>query len=271
MILKVKDFIRIMEQLAPLKLKEEYDNVGLMIGSEDSEIKSILVALDCTLKVIEEAKKKDCNLIFTHHPLLYRKPSTVTDETLQGRKIIELIRADINLYSSHTNLDSVQGGINDLITQLLGFNKWDIIECKETGIDSSRKNGIGRIVELQDSILLEELCDNVKKALGTNSIRYSGIENMRIKRIAIINGSGQDYFNAAKLLKVDCIVTGDTTYHYVSDFSEENICIIDAGHFATEWPAFKLFADTLRNEIAKAGYENLVIVSDEVNDPYKVR
>ena len=100
MFLKVKDIENIMEEYAPSIFKESYDNVGLMVGDSKRLVTKILVALDCTMDVIQESKNKGCNFILTHHPLLFVKPKTITKGTILGRKIIELIRSDINVYSS---------------------------------------------------------------------------------------------------------------------------------------------------------------------------
>lgn len=271
MSLKVKNIHRIMEEHAPLRLKQSYDNVGLMVGDMNSEVTSILVALDCTLDVVEEAKKKGCNLIFTHHPLLFRKPSNITTDTLLGRKIIELIKNDINLYSSHTNLDAVKGGINDIIMKLLGMDNYKIIEPIEGFSNSEGNSGIGRIAELEEAITLEQLCDRVKKALNILFLRYAGDELKKIKKVAVINGSGQDYFSNAKKMGADCVITGDTTYHYVSDFEEEDIAVIDAGHFGTEWPAMKLVTEYLKSKIKDIGFNNSVILSEVSRNPYKYK
>ncbi|MGL5575617.1 MAG: Nif3-like dinuclear metal center hexameric protein, partial [Sarcina sp.] len=121
-------FIEIMERVAPIHLKEDFDNVGLMVGDKNKEIKKVLLALDCTDTVIEEAKEIGAELILTHHPLIFKKPSSITTDTLQGRKIIKLIQNDINLYSAHTNWDSVREGINDTIVDMLGFKSEEIID-----------------------------------------------------------------------------------------------------------------------------------------------
>jgi dinuclear metal center YbgI/SA1388 family protein len=268
--LKVMDVIEIMENFAPVDLKESYDNVGLMVGDRNSTVTSILVALDCTLDVIAEAKERNCNLILTHHPLIFRKPSSVTYDTLQGRKINELIKNDISVYSSHTNLDSVCGGINDIFLKVLGFPEGNVMEPAADNKDKGN-SGIGRFVVLEEGLTLGELCSKVKGALQLEYIRYSGQEDRTIKRIALINGSGQDYFITAAALGADCIITGDTTYHYVSDYIEEGISVIDAGHFATEWPAFRLFADILSSALTNSGWENSVITSSKTKDPYKYK
>lgn len=267
----VDDVINIMEQYAPMSLKESYDNVGLMIGEKNSEISFILVSLDCTLGVIDEAIEKGCNLIFTHHPLLFKKPASITDETLLGRKIIKLVRSNINVFSSHTNLDSVNEGVNDIIMQLLGFEKSSVIEPATVYNEKFKTAGIGRIAVIKENIVLSQLIERVKKSLGIKILRFCGNENLIIRKVAVINGSGQDYFEAAKELGADCIITGDTSYHYVSDYSEENIAIIDAGHFNTEWPAMKLVADYLQKKIIEEGFNNAVLMSECNFDPYKFK
>ncbi|NMM61923.1 Nif3-like dinuclear metal center hexameric protein [Clostridium sp. P21] len=271
MSLKVKDIDRIIEQYAPSKFKEDYDNVGLMVGDMECEVTSILVALDCTLDVINEAKEKECNFILTHHPLIFKKPMNITKDTLLGKKIIELIKNDINVYSSHTNLDSIKGGVNDTIMQLLNFHDYNTIELSKRRSEDDKVSGIGRIAALKEAITLDEMCSRVKKCLNAPFIRYAGNENKKIKKVAVINGSGQSYFNEAKKLGADCIITGDTTYHYVSDFKEENIAVIDAGHFDTEWPAVLVLAEYFKNQIELKGYKNSVFMSESNKNPYKCK
>jgi dinuclear metal center YbgI/SA1388 family protein len=264
----VKDFKHIMEQYAPSYLKESYDNVGLMVGDLEEEVTSILVALDCTLEVIKEAIEKNCNLILTHHPLLFIKPSSITTETLQGKKIIELVRNNINLYSSHTNLDVAAGGLNDLVTEILGYNEWSVIEPSSEKSDAGVQ-GIGRMIQLKEAVTLKSLCEKVKTSLNISQLRYAGDCGMLINKIAIVNGSGEDYFKASVKLGADCIITGDTSYHYVSDYSEMGVGIIDAGHFETEWPPMKRFAEIIQGRLKDKGFTNRVILSEKTNAPYK--
>lgn len=271
MILKVKIIDNIMEEFAPSILKEDYDNVGLMVGDKNALVTKILLALDCTLDVIREARDKGCNFILTHHPLLFVKPKTITTDTLIGKKVIELIKNDINVYSSHTNLDSVKGGLNDIATEILGFSKYKIIESSKKYNSDEGYAGIGRIVILDEPIKLAVLCENVKKAYNTEFIRYVGHDNDLVNTIAIINGSGEDFFYESVKLGADCIITGDTKYHGVCDLLEENISLIDAGHFSTEWRAFKIFGEKFKNKLVKDGYDNEVIISRNTFDPYKIK
>lgn len=263
MTLTVKKLMNIIEQYAPLTLKEEFDNVGLMVGDTENIVSNILVCLDCTLEVIKEAQEKKCNFILSHHPLFFIKPKSITSETIKGRKVISLIKNNIALYSAHTNLDSTKGGLNDFAVELLGFKNFEVIDKKE-----NTDMGIGRIININEQLTVKEICEKVKKAYDINQLRVSGELNKKVKKIALINGSGTDYFSLATNLQCDCIITGDTTYHYVSDLYEQNVALIDAGHFYSEWPAMKVVSKILQKKIQTMGLDNQVILAETSKDVY---
>lgn len=257
--IKVNNIINEMELLAPTYLKEDFDNVGLMVGDKNKEVKKVLLALDCTLKVIEEAKKENVELIITHHPLIFKRPSSITTDTLQGKKIIELIKNDISLYSSHTNLDSVENGLNDTIVSILGFDNSKILEKNKR----DDKAGLGRIVSLKESIQLEDLISKIKKSLNINNLRVVKGKD-KVNKIAIINGSGQDFIGKAVALGADCIITGDTTYHFASDYKEMEISILDVGHFASEQITFFNVMENLKEKFKYVEF----ITSTVEEDPF---
>ena len=258
--IKVNNIINEMELLAPTYLKEDFDNVGLMVGDKNKEVKKVLLALDCTLKVIEEAKKENVELIITHHPLIFKRPSSITTDTLQGKKIIELIKNDISLYSSHTNLDSVENGLNDTIVSILGFDNFKILEKNK----KDDKAGLGRIVSLNESIQLEDLISKIKKSLNINNLRVVKGKD-KVNKIAIINGSGQDFIGKAVALGADCIITGDTTYHFASDYKDMEISILDVGHFASEQITFFNVMENLKENFKDVEY----ITSTVEEDPFR--
>lgn len=265
MTIKIKDFINVIEKAAPNNLKESYDNVGLMIGDRNEEIKGILVALDVTLEVIEEAKEKDVNLILTHHPILYLKPSTITMDTLQGEKIIRLIRENINVYASHTNLDVVEGGLTDNALELLGFPKGEIMDTNPVNPSA----GVGRIVELGEELTLKEVCRLVRSKLSIPYMRVAGDPYKKVKTIAVLNGSGEDLMEKAYNMGADLFITGDTTYHYVSNYKEMGMAVVDIGHFSFEWPLFKSVAIKLEQSLKEAYGEDIKIYySEKNNEPY---
>lgn len=255
----VNDIIKEMELLAPSYLKEDFDNVGLMVGDRNKSVNKVLLALDCTLKVIEEAKREKVDLIITHHPLIFRKPSNITTDTLQGKKIIELIKNDISLYSSHTNLDSSENGLNNTIVSILGFKDSAILE-KNKSVNSA---GLGRIVNLDREIKLESLIAQVKAKLNISNLRVVKGNN-KVSKIAIINGSGQDFIAKAVKLGVDTVITGDTTYHFASDYKEMGINILDVGHFSSEQIVFFNVMKQIESK-----FKDIVFIESKVEeDPF---
>lgn len=268
--MKIYEFEKIMNEFAPVILKESFDNVGLMIGESEIEITNVLVALDCTLQVIEEAVKKNCNLILTHHPILFRKPSNITNKTLQGKKILKLIKNNIAVYSSHTNLDAIQGGINDAIVEILGFGQGDILARNEIGENINRKAGIGRLITLKNESKLIGILNLLKNKLELKDIRFCGNIDKTIKKIAIINGSGQDFFEICKKKKADVIITGDTSYHFVSDFNEENIAIVDIGHFSSEFAPLIKVSKEINKKLIENNFKGEMLISKESKNPYKI-
>ena len=256
----VNDIIKEMESLAQSYLKEDFDNVGLMVGDRNKTVNKVLLALDCTLKVIEEAKREEVDLIITHHPLIFRKPSNITTDTLQGKKIIELIKNDISLYSSHTNLDSAPNGLNETIVSILGFKESTLLE-KNKNVSSA---GLGRIVKLDKEIKLENLIEEVKRKLNINNLRVVK-GNDTVSKIAIINGSGQDFIAKAMKLGVDTVITGDTTYHFASDYKEMGINILDVGHFSSEQIVFFNVMEQIESK-----FNEIVFIESKVEeDPFQ--
>jgi dinuclear metal center YbgI/SA1388 family protein len=258
---RVIDIAKEIEEFAPKFLKEDYDNVGLMIGDENKKVKRVLLSLDCTNKVVQEAISFNCDLIITHHPLLFKRPKNIIKGDLVGDKVITLVKEDIALYSCHTNLDSAKNGINETIVNMLGFNSNEIIQPNE--YENYKDGGIGRIVRLEKEILLCDIIELVKENLNIKNMRIvRGSE--KVKVLAIINGSGQDFFIKAKNLGADCIITGDTTYHFASDFKEMKISIIDAGHFSTEYLVFLKTLEFLKDKFNDVEF----IASKKCKDPY---
>ena len=259
---KVIDISKRIEKMAPVFLKEDYDNVGIMVGDPQQEVKKVLLALDCTNEVLAEAVENNCDMIIAHHPLLFRRPKSIVKGDFLGDKVIKLIKEDITLYACHTNLDSARNGINETIVKMIGFESDEIIEPHDK--NDNKDCGIGRIIRLNKSITLNDVIQKVKNNLNIKELRVAKGRD-EIKTIAVINGSGQDFFDAAKRLGADCIITGDTTYHFVSDYKEMGINIIDAGHFGTEFTVFIKTLEFLKEEFTDVEFIN----STKSKDPYE--
>ena len=199
----------------------------------------------------------------THHPLIFSKPSAITDKTIQCIKIRNLIKNNIALYSAHTNLDSVNGGITDVLGKILELENVTVLSSNPHSNDA----GIGRIGITSCDITLKDILDKIKVKFGIDNVRYCGELNNKVNRVALLNGSGQDFFKYAKEQSCDLIITGDTTYHYVSDYNEEKINIIDMEHFYSEWIPFTEIAKRIKKDLEKYGVD--VVLSEKSKSPYK--
>lgn len=260
MAVTVKDLIGLLEQTAPPELKEEWDNPGLSVGDPDQPLSRVIVGMDLTEELIEEARAQQAQLILTHHPLLFHRPASITPATALGRKIQMLIRNGICAYSAHTNLDKVQGGMNDRLMERLGFSAWKVLEGTET-------EGIGRIASTP-GITLQMMAERTKGALGVDCIRCSGDPQAILHAVAVINGAGADFIALARQAGADCVITGDTKYHEVLDALEEGIGVIDPGHFASEWLVFQETMEQLREQVRERFGEVDFIYPAAVKDPY---
>ncbi|HYE84556.1 MAG TPA: Nif3-like dinuclear metal center hexameric protein [Clostridia bacterium] len=352
----------ILDELAPKRLAENWDNVGLLVGDGRQKIKKVMVCLDAPEWVVEEAVEKDVDMIVSHHPLIFNGIKRVNTDTATGRKLLKLIKNNIALYCLHTNYDITAGGLNDIFAKELGFtdskvmeetyreklfklvvyvpagyedkvmdamcsagagyigkyssctfrtkgigtfepqegakpftgvqgrlesteefrvetivpekllNKvikemlnahpyeeaaYDIYETKNEG----RVMGLGRIAELENETTLSMYAEIVKTSLGADHVRFAGDPNRPIKKVALLNGSGSKYINNARFAGADVLVTGDMQYHGILDALEMGLCIIDAGHYATEKIMIKYIAEYLKGKFQELKLDAEVVES----------
>ncbi len=231
----IKDIIKIIEDIAPIHLKEDFDNIGLLIGNEEERINKILLALDITDEVIEEAIYENCNLIITHHPIIFKSIKNINSNSDLGKKIIKLIKNDISVYTAHTNLDSCSVGTNDVLFDLLNLqNKSVLIPNK-----NDNTCGLGRVGELKDLLSLESFINVVKQKLNIETISYcddnDGLKK-NIKKVGLCTGSAGkfEYINVAKNMGCDVYITGDLDFHGAQLAKQLGISLIDAKHYNTE-------------------------------------
>ena len=211
----------------PRELAQKWDNVGLLVGTRSSPVKKVLVALDITEGVVDEAVVGGYNLIVAHHPVIncsWTPVQTITDETLYGRILLKLIKHDIAAICMHTNLDSAEGGVNDQLAARLGLQNISVLD---------QETGIGRIGDLPREVTLSEFWKDVKEKLGANGIRYADA-GKPVRRVAVGGGSCSEYADLARELGCDTFVTSDIKYNGFLDAPYKGINLLDAGHFPTE-------------------------------------
>lgn len=236
MAVRIDEIIKILDKRVPEKASEDWDNVGYLFGSNNITVERVLTSLDVTDEVIEEAISKNCQLIISHHPFIFKGLKSINFRTTSGKKVIKLAENSIGVYSIHTNADVIDEGLNDLIMKVSGIKEYEILETSDYG-------GTGRIGVLNET--LGEFLQKLKNRLNPTCIRFSGDLNDRISKIAVINGSGSDYFEVALRSGADTVLTGDTKYHDVLDYMEKGLKVIDIGHFDSEWTIFKEFVQRI--------------------------
>ena len=215
--------MELMEDWAPENLAEDWDNPGLCIGSPQEAVSKVLVALDDTEDVIDEAIRQKANLIVTHHPFLFRGIKKIREDQPTGRKIYKLIDNNIGVFSAHTNLDVAEGGTNDCLARLIGL-------CEIKALEE----GIGRIGVLEQETSFIEFANLVKRKLFLDSMRIVGKGDCFVKRVALCTGAGIEFLDKEKKEGADVYITSDFKYHEAQAAEEKNICLIDATHYASE-------------------------------------
>ena len=257
---EVSWIIEELENWAPAEWAEDWDNVGLLVGDAKSPVSKILVALDVSEEVVAEAIAGRYDLLISHHPLIYSPLKRITADTLQGRKILSLIKSEVGLYCAHTNLDKAPGGVNDCLFAALGLKN------PEEMLPDGSSVGLGRVGQLSNEMTLAELAAHAKNALNLPDIRFAGDGNAVIKKVGVCGGSGSDsrFLHAARQKGCDVYLTGDLRYHGVQEALEMGLKVIDITHYASEIPVVDAVVLRLRDAAEKAG-KKLIIAASQAN------
>ncbi len=240
------EIVELFERFAPENLAEDFDNVGLLVGRKKSEVKKVLLTLDVDEDVANEATRNGCDMIISHHPVIFHPIKRINDTTSAGRMMLTLIENNISVYSTHTNMDAAWGGLNDLLLEKLGFSSEEILE---TGKDEV---GIGRVVYIKEGILIRELAEKVKKAFSLSEIRYSGSGERTVYSVGICSGGGSGMIDDCIARGCDAFITGDIKYTGARALWEEGVSVVDLGHYESEHICMELFEKILKKEYGEA-------------------
>lgn len=260
--MKCKELIERMENDFPVEKAYDWDNVGLLAGRDDKEIKKIYVALDATDDVIKEAIEWGADMLLTHHPLIFSPLKKINNQNFIANRIIKLIQADISYYAMHTNYDIVK--MADLASERLG-----LVDTKPLEISSwNEKEGLGKIgyLKTDDYMELKEYAQVVKKAFGLNEVKVFGALEKQIRKIAILPGSGKSAIEEAILQNADVLITGDIGHHEGIDAISRGLAILDAGHYGIEHIFIKDMCNYLLefNEITVDKFEKEEIIDFKI-------
>ena len=242
--MKVKEIIKIMNDYAPETAACEWDNSGLQIGSEDNEVSKVLVCLDVTPKVVEEAVSAKAQLIVSHHPFFFFAVNKITDDE-KSSMIRAIIKNDINVYSSHTCFDASKYGINAYCAFRLGIETDSFLEnSSEEGL------GIGVCGNLRQEVSFEALCNSVKKIFKAETLKVSAFvdKGKTVKRAAFCGGAGASYLKKAKELGADVLITADASNGKFLEAENIGLPLITMTHFESESCFVKIMRDILLKE-----------------------
>lgn len=233
--MKACEIVEALERFAPTSLQEPYDNTGLQVGDIETDIKGIMVSLDITEAVLDEAIEHGCNMVVAHHPLLFRGLKRIAGQDFVQRVVVKAIKNDIVLYSAHTNLDKCHNGVSWKMAELLGLENVMVLVPEKDG-----DVGLGCIGELKLPVGEAEALEYVKKAFGAECVRHTPLTGRMVRKIAVCGGSGAEFVEDAITAGADMYVTADVKYH---DFflADNKIVMADIGHFESEVATKEIF------------------------------
>ena len=247
---KVCDIVKEIEKVAPMHLAEDFDNVGLLVGDGQNEVKNVLISLDCTLETVQLAKEQKCELIISHHPVIFAPLKKV----LSGSVVYELIKNDISVISMHTNLDVGVGGVNSSLCDAIGLENIEFYTANDGYILQK-----GSIKECS----ADDLAEHLKKSLNTVVKYVDG--GKEIKNVLVCSGSGGDFIYEAINGGFQALVTSDIKHHQFLDAKDNGVSLFECGHFNTEDVVIEPLCELLKNEFKDVKF----ITTHKTNIKYK--
>ena len=254
-----RDIMKVIEATYPKHAALEWDNVGLLVGRTEKEVKKIYVALDTTDEVIEQAVAANADMLITHHPLLFSPLKKITDEHFIGGRVVKLLQHDISYYAMHTNYDVC--GMADISAAILGLDGAETLEVT----DKESMEGIGKVGDFSGPMSLQSCGEFIKEKFQLDSVKVFGDLSSTVQRVAICPGSGKGMTELALEKNADVLVTGDIGHHEGIDAVAQGLAIIDAGHYGLEHIFIEDMANYLRKNI-----EGIVVETHEITHPFQV-
>ncbi len=220
-------------------LSMSWDNDGMMVcENKHASVKRVLLSLDVNNKAVSYAIENGFDLIVSHHPLIFKPVKALNEDIFTSEKAIKLLKNNISVFSFHTRLDALCGGVNDALADKLGVvNTQPFGEvCEE----------LGRIGELSAPMTLEDFAGFVKDTLGCEKLTYVGEASKKVNKVALLGGDGKDFLTAAHTSDADVYVTGSMSYNSMLDAFDMGMSVIEAGHFESENPVLEILEKMIK-------------------------
>ncbi len=255
----VREIYEKIDERSPFDAALDWDNSGLLAGDMESEVSGVYLAVDATDDVIEHAHDAGCNLLVTHHPLIFGSIKAVTEDDFTGRRVKHLIEYGMSLICMHTNYDMF--GMAEAAAEKLSLI--DPVVLDICGEDAEGIYGIGRTGALAKEITLEELAEKVKKAYSVDTVKVFGDPGENVRLISVCPGSGKSVLSCAIGQGADVLVTGDIDHHSGIDAVMQGMAVIDAGHYGIE----KIFVDDMYGFLGEH-FPKLLVKQEPVSEPF---
>ena len=263
--MKIKEVIDFLENHAPPKYQESYDNSGLLLGQAQWELTGILVCLDAIESVIDEAIETGANMVIAHHPIIFSGLKTITGANYIEKVVIKAIKNNIAVYAIHTNLDNVATqGVNSMICDKLGLLNCQILAPKADTDPINPNIGAGMIGDFSVGMSEMKFLEFLKDKMQTNTIKYTELLGKEVLRVAVCGGSGRFLLQNAISQNADVFVSSDFKYHEFFD-ADGRILIADIGHYESEQFTIELLVDLLSKNFSKFAPHCTKIVTNPVN------
>lgn len=255
----LKEVVDLVEKIIPTDLIHDKDNSGLLVGELKNPVQHVRVALEATNEVVDKAIQDGVDLLIVHHPMIFSAINAVTSKTVEGNKVIKLIKNNIGLYAVHSNLDRMENGLNSSFGSRLGLEN---IELSATETDGYVLKGI-----LDEPLTLKQLVDHVRSTLNVDHIRFVGDASKLVQKVGFCTGSGMSFVADSLFDEIDVYLTGDLKYHDAVWIHESGYAVIDVTHFGSEC----ISTDILYDLIGKELESDIIISKDEaILNPIKV-
>ena len=241
---RIKNILSTLDHIAPFRLAEPWDNCGLLVGNPELDVTGVLVALDPTGRVLDEAITLGANTIVTHHPLIFHPLSAINTATPTGRFLEKALTHGIAVIACHTNLDSARQGVNDILAEALGLIEVEPLRASADG--TLPGTGLGRIGNLQEGLSPDQFMERVFRILAVPAVQIAGLLPDRIARVALCGGSGSDFAESALAGGADVYLSAEIKHSTARWAAECGFCIIDGTHYATEQPVVSNLVARLR-------------------------
>lgn len=255
-----KEVMDILEENYPADYALDWDNVGLLVGRDDKEVRRIYVALDADDETIEAAVRWKADMLVTHHPMIFSGLKRINNLDFIGARILKLVQNDISYYAMHTNYDVL--GMAELSGRKMSLEDPEVLEVTR---DGEQPEGIGRVADLASPAPLREICWSVKDRFHLGAVKVFGDMDQPVSRIAISPGSGKSMIKAALDKKADVLITGDIDHHTGIDAVAQGLAVIDAGHYGIE----HIFIEDVK-EYLKEKLEGVEVKAAPARHPFQI-